>query len=834
MELFLKRTKGSITVLVTLLLVPTIFFTSFLVDLARLKLYGNQAVMTADNYGEAVLSQYDNLLKELYGLFAVTQDEEALRELDKLQEYMKSSFDPSKNTISWEHLQAIPGITTSYEGFMPYASAQVTLDREWIAGADLRNEAVLATQTGDFMRFRIAQQLTDDGSALLEAISQIQNAEGDAKAVKAKRELDEEAEKLFDAAREYYLQLKKFTLYPDYLQSVNRAYSECETSFLQMTDTTKDTSYKIYFDYETADPEALAAAVEKRDRIEAAEAGESGADAEGNSSESNPAQPEAGGLETLTEEEQELVNCYDTWEEDGNARREKLQEGFDRAITAFQRAAEGNTEMYPVNLYNFADQLDKLDKRAAKVQEQGVRLRTRKERLQQILDSEEVSDDLSTGIDGELEQLEELFDELDCYSEIAAFIRGYSGVNDGYKNQVFKMVDRMEEIRDAYLDCKDETEIPDWIEILDTAQWKDFRSDHDEKETLYLSLEKCFGANRLLDDAEKDLNEEEKSPARDIPQAFGYGKNGRCQKFKLSEMAGDAVALLSVNGLKNAANKLLLKLYLAEYDFGMFTSRVTGTDRQGEQDSGGKEVSLTGYEKTAKINYLYQAELEYLLGGYNSSDQNLGEARNKILAFRAVINFRATYSIREINNSIKSIAHAASVINPILGVTVNGALRLAVAGVETAADWKALKEGESVIVLKNKLQHLTSLDSFQALLGIGMETAADEKAFRMDYEQYLQVMILFLPSFGDLAQRTANLIELNVNTVRQKIGEDGVLSSLEFQMKDAHTAVNASCTVHLDFAVIPSSFAKAVAADNYSRLTQAERNHYQFTVTRGY
>lgn len=199
-----------------------------------------------------------------------------------------------------------------------------------------------------------------------------------------------------------------------------------------------------------------------------------------------------------------------------------------------------------------------------------------------------------------------------------------------------------------------------------------------------------------------------------------------------------------------------------------------------------------------------------------------------------MINFRATYSIREINNSIKSIAHAASVINPILGVTVNGALRLAVAGVETAADWKALKEGESVIVLKNKLQHLTSLDSFQALLGIGTEPAADEKAFRMDYEQYLQVMILFLPSFGDLAQRTANLIELNVNTVRQKIGEDGVLSSLEFQMKDAHTAVNASCTVHLDFAVIPSSFAKAVAADNYSRLTQAERNHYQFTVTRGY
>lgn len=63
MKLFLKRSRGSVTVLVTMILIPTIFFTGFLVDLSRLKLYGNQAVMTADNYGEAVLSQYDNLLK---------------------------------------------------------------------------------------------------------------------------------------------------------------------------------------------------------------------------------------------------------------------------------------------------------------------------------------------------------------------------------------------------------------------------------------------------------------------------------------------------------------------------------------------------------------------------------------------------------------------------------------------------------------------------------------------------------------------------------------------------------------------------------------------------
>ena len=107
MQRLFKTVKGSITVLVTLILVPTIFFTGFMVDLARIKLYGNQAVMTADNYGETVLTQYDNLLKELYGLFAVTQDDKALNNLDKLQGYVSSSFDPAQNNISWEHFEEV-------------------------------------------------------------------------------------------------------------------------------------------------------------------------------------------------------------------------------------------------------------------------------------------------------------------------------------------------------------------------------------------------------------------------------------------------------------------------------------------------------------------------------------------------------------------------------------------------------------------------------------------------------------------------------------------------------------------------------------------------------
>ena len=65
--------RGAVTVLVTLLLIPSVFLTGFLTDLARVKLYGNQGAMAADSYAEAVLANYDGLLKDLYGLFSVTQ-----------------------------------------------------------------------------------------------------------------------------------------------------------------------------------------------------------------------------------------------------------------------------------------------------------------------------------------------------------------------------------------------------------------------------------------------------------------------------------------------------------------------------------------------------------------------------------------------------------------------------------------------------------------------------------------------------------------------------------------------------------------------------------------
>ena len=117
--------RGSVTIFITLILIPTIIITAVFIDGARIKLYSNQAVMAADNYAEAVLTQYDNLLKELYGIFAVSQDKNGKKAIEDLREYMKASFDPSGKVINFGHLAGV--FDKSVDGFMPYKAADMEI-----------------------------------------------------------------------------------------------------------------------------------------------------------------------------------------------------------------------------------------------------------------------------------------------------------------------------------------------------------------------------------------------------------------------------------------------------------------------------------------------------------------------------------------------------------------------------------------------------------------------------------------------------------------------------------------------------------------------------------
>ena len=101
---FFYKNRGVITVFVTLIMVPIVVFTGTMVDLARLKLYSSLAVVTADGYGEAVLSEYDNVLKEMYGLFSVTQSEDGKKTIEKYAKQAAYAFNPNGDDLSLIHI----------------------------------------------------------------------------------------------------------------------------------------------------------------------------------------------------------------------------------------------------------------------------------------------------------------------------------------------------------------------------------------------------------------------------------------------------------------------------------------------------------------------------------------------------------------------------------------------------------------------------------------------------------------------------------------------------------------------------------------------------------
>lgn len=814
---FLKKTKGSITVMVTLIMIPTVFFTGFLVDLARIKLYSNQAVMAADNYGEAVLTEYDALLKELYGLFAVTQNEEGKKAIQDLQAYMKTSYDPSANMISWDHLGGIVSpLKTEYTGFMPYKSANVTLSYQLKEESRLSDPRIMSTQIGDFMRFRIVQGLGEDADTILDALEQTENTEGNAQVIEDKKEVDDAAGKAMERMRDYYDILKRLQHYPDYLKTINATYQNTKRKFDEIKDSS---SFKIYRNYVDNEDEIRKA----RDKDE----------------------------DDRDEEDEKYVEMGEAYDNDPQARENKLRERFDAEIDNYEESKDDTI----VDFESFDGLTQELERSAAKVKASIDTLSEKKAVLEQSMQRDNISEDMKSGITEELQEIDSLVAgdfSGDNYIALAGCIKGNAGVNSDYEQQVMNTWHQLQVVRDDYLTPK-KTGASSYKAELSLRLYDDFQS-YASYERLYESLKKTFDNGNEIEEqakqkkkeaeakekeAQEKMENDEETSARDIPSLEGFRGIGDTRTgggFSLGDLIGTAANYFSCNSFGEAADKLLLKFYTVAYDFGMFSSRTTNVKKTPETgETAQQAVSLTGYKMGRDVNYLYQAELEYLFGGHKSSKENLKAAKNHILAFRTVVNFTSTYSVREINSAINNVRRSCSAINPVLGIAAAAALRAGVTALETAADWQELSQGNTVVLIKSDWNDLTAVDTIASMLGLQERTGEKSKKLSLDYDQYLMVMITFLTTSDQITKRTSDLITLNVNTVEHRIGEEGELTELTFKMDDAYTALDATCAIHLDFAVMPKGFAKETLDEAaYGAVESFEKNTYKFTVTRGY
>jgi len=138
---FFRNTKGAVTVFVTLLLIPAMLVSGTAVDLARIHT-ARSIVQDANQLAaNSVMTQYNALLKDLYGVFGIAEDDPILGQL--LNDYIAVSiFGETGQDRSLGTLQLFYG-------------SDITLAEPLFAdGKNLRNEDVLRRQIEEYMKFR--------------------------------------------------------------------------------------------------------------------------------------------------------------------------------------------------------------------------------------------------------------------------------------------------------------------------------------------------------------------------------------------------------------------------------------------------------------------------------------------------------------------------------------------------------------------------------------------------------------------------------------------------------------------------------------------------------
>ena len=276
-----------------------------------------------------------------------------------------------------------------------------------------------------------------------------------------------------------------------------------------------------------------------------------------------------------------------------------------------------------------------------------------------------------------------------------------------------------------------------------------------------------------------------------------WGSSGEL-KSKTKSALNDSLLSRIAKAGSDAADKLLLLTYDSE----MFSCYATnagysGTEQEAEDEP--TEETMAGIPMGIKVNYYFQSELEYLFNGnLNSAKANLIAVTGMILLVRFVLDYTASFSIPEVNSTVQSVESALSILGP--GAIVVGELvRLVMAVGESVFDVSRLKNGSTVALYKTKDTWTFSLSGIldlieegaadsvnvDSLMGAGGSSADDDSdKTGLVYRDYIRLFLLLVD--GDvLAQRTANLIELNVTNYKNKIGDNANRSTRESAMSKA-------------------------------------------------
>lgn len=298
-----------------------------------------------------------------------------------------------------------------------------------------------------------------------------------------------------------------------------------------------------------------------------------------------------------------------------------------------------------------------------------------------------------------------------------------------------------------------------------------------------------------------------------------WGDNDKIKSDLKSSLNSSLISKLG-DMANSIGNKMLLMAYATEMFSCYSTGRGSDTDPK----------TMSGVPLGLDINYYYQSELEYIYNG-NLSDAiaNVNSLGSMLLLIRFVFDYVVSFSVTSVNNTVNAVRTSLAFLGPI-AVGIAELARMGLALGEALTDLSLLRNGHKIALIKDGKDYIAGGDwhfSLSGLAGITADVVAAEIAdaesagsaldddHGLYYFDYVRIFLLFVDG-DDMAERISNLIGLNMTNKTNNLGaiaerserEAAMTAATKFDMSKAVTGFSITTTAELRMLFLSMSFAQ--------------------------
>ena len=159
---YCHKTRGAISVFLVIIMMPMMLFSWIMIDMARVKLAYTRVVNATDLTLNTALSNFDNIMKDMYGLFAMSQTSDEL--FENLETYYTKNLmiagldEEDAMAFSDNIIYGLMNMSASSEPEYPYTDFLKTemgsFTWDVSPNASLANPEIMKDQIVNFMKYR--------------------------------------------------------------------------------------------------------------------------------------------------------------------------------------------------------------------------------------------------------------------------------------------------------------------------------------------------------------------------------------------------------------------------------------------------------------------------------------------------------------------------------------------------------------------------------------------------------------------------------------------------------------------------------------------------------